>query len=321
MELITRVNIGKSAFTIDHGTPMLVVGSCFAQNVGRRLEEGLFDVAVNPAGVIYNPMSIARTLSLVIEGRKIDESELFCCDGIFHSWDFHSSMSSVDPQKAVEKINGSIIEAHELVNRVGVVILTFGSTRYYSLKENGRIVANCHKMPAGMFDLTDATDGEMFEAVDDVIKRLKKINSDVKVIVTVSPVRYKAYGYHESQVMKGRLLMLCDRLVGESDAQYFPSYEIMMDELRDYRYYDEDMIHPSELAVNYIFERFSECYFTELTCRLLKRAGRLTKRVNHRFMTDNVQQAEAFQNETREMARQLETECGQMRRAINKLLK
>lgn len=322
MEFFTRVNIEKPSFTVGYDTPMLVVGSCFAMNIGSHLEDCLFDVTVNPCGVVYNPMSIARTLSLVIDGREIDEDELFCHDGVFHSWDFHSSMSSVDSRKALEKINGSIESAHQQIKRAGVVILTFGSSRYYSLVESGRIVANCHKMPGSMFTLTDAGIEEMTRTMSEVIEKLKEINNDVRIILTVSPVRYKAYGYHESRLMKAKLLLMCDRLVEDGDGTvvYFPSYEIMTDELRDYRFYDEDMIHPSEVAVKYIFGRFADSYFTDTTRQLMKRAGQLKKRAAHRFLTDNLNQAEAFKNEIREMARKLETECPAMGRAIKKLL-
>lgn len=322
MEFFTRVNIEKPSFEVGYDTPLLVIGSCFAMNIGQHLEESLFDVTVNPCGVVYNPMSIARTLSLVIDGQKIDESDLFCRDGMYHSWDFHSSMSSVDPKKAVEKINGSIAEAHEQIQRSRVVILTFGSTRYYSLADSGRVVANCHKMPASAFTLTDAPIDEMTETMTDVIEKLGKINSEVRIILTVSPVRYKAYGYHESQLMKAKLLLMCDRLVKEGNrgVVYFPSYEIMNDELRDYRFYDEDMIHPSGTAVKYIFGRFADTYFSDQTKQLMKQAGQLSKRAAHRFLTDNNAQAEAFKSETREMARRLEVECPAMGRAIKKLL-
>lgn len=323
MEFFTRVNIEKPSFSVGYDTPMLVVGSCFAQNIGRKLEDGLFDVAVNPCGVVYNPMSIARALSIVIDNEQIDRSALFCHEGVFHSWDFHSSMSSVNPEKAVEKINGSIQEAHELIKRAGVLILTFGSSRYYRLADTGRIVANCHKMPGGMFSLIDAGIDEMTEVMTAAIDRLRKINEKVRIILTVSPVRYKAYGYHESQLMKAKLLLMCDLLVKDANGTigYFPSYEIMTDELRDYRFYDEDMIHPSEVAVKYIFERFANSYFTDGTKQLMKRGQQLTKRFAHRFLTDNREQAEAFMNDTCEMARQLEAECPGMGVAIKKLLR
>ncbi|MBD5379973.1 MAG: GSCFA domain-containing protein [Bacteroides sp.] len=323
MEFFTHVNTPKRNFEISYDTPMLVIGSCFAQDIGQRLEEGLFDVVVNPAGVVYNPMSMEQTLYRFFDCNFVKKEDLIVHDGMYHSWDFHTSLSSVDPDKAVEKINKAIVEANEMIKRVKVVILTFGSTRYYKLKNEGRIVANCHKMPSQRFELIDGTIDEISAPMMRVAARFRDINKDVKVIVTVSPVRYKAYGYHESQLMKSKLLLICDKLESmfPDNVIYFPSYEIMMDELRDYRYYEPDMIHPSKLAVKYIFNRFGECFFSDQTRSLLKKAEQLTKRVGHRFIGDNEAEAAHFKAETQKLAQQLINECAPMERSITKLMK
>ena len=275
MNFTTPVNI-KPNKTIDHNSRIVMLGSCFAENIGKKLIDCGFNVVMNPMGILYNPISIFSTLSRIIEGREFTENELFQHNGLWASFMHHGSFSHSDKSKALRLMNEKLHEGHKQLKNATHLIITFGSAEVY--EHNGLVVSNCHKLPSREFT-------HRLLSIDEIITSsisLSSLNPQLSTIFTISPVRYLGNGAHHGQINKATLLLATEQLCQTTGAKYFPSYEIMMDELRDYRYYAADMIHPSEIAVEYIFERFTATYLTEEAIRTAEEVLKIKKSLSHR---------------------------------------
>ncbi len=281
---------------IHHGVPMLMLGSCFTDNIGGHLASQLFDVEINPFGPLYNPLSILRAVKVLANGTKISADDIFMHEGRYQSFLFHSRYSGIsDKQATVSVMNGKIASASELLRRTKVVIMTLGTTKAYLLNDGGEVVANCHKLPASNFSIQTLDVEETVEALEETLSTIHAVNQDARLIFTVSPLRYLGDGAHAGQLAKATLLLAVDKVISfhPEMASYFPSYEIMMDDLRDYRFYAEDMRHPSDVAVKYIYELFSSTYFDEETAMIASEASRLTGRLAHRSFSLSMQDDQA----------------------------
>lgn len=273
MELMTRIDIPASEWKIAAGEKVLLVGSCFADEIGEKMVRGGFEAMVNPFGTLYNPASIAASLLRSISEKEytVDSVELIQSesDGMWHSWMHHSSFSSLDVATLVERINGTTHCVADFLREADVLIVTMGTAIIYRLKETGMLVANCHKQLDSLFVRERLNSYDIVDQWEMLLQLLESVNPKLKVIFTVSPIRHKRDGYHVNQVSKGILLQGVDEIVNgkssNSQCFYFPSYEIMMDELRDYRFYADDLVHPSSLAVQYIWERFTDTFCTNQT--------------------------------------------------------
>jgi hypothetical protein len=257
MEFRTKVEIPKASFEIPPCERMLFVGSCFADNIGKRFQEEKFRAQVNPFGVMYNPASILHT---------------------------------------VERLSQSFSKEENVPN---ISVFTLGTNHVYLLKETGEIVDNCEKRPQSLFEERQLNVEECASYLEKAIKILADLNASSRIILTVSPIRYRKYGYHGSQLSKSILLLAVEKVIKENpSACYFPAYEIMNDELRDYRFYKEDMLHPSEQAVEYIWERFSETYFSKETKDFLKEWKPLKEALNHRPFHPESDEYKQFMDKT-----------------------
>lgn len=277
--------------TIRHGEPILMLGSCFTDNIGKCLIDELFEANVNPFGPIYNPLSLVRAIETLAERRHLSPDELISHEGRYHSFLFHSRYSaSGDPQEVCDLMNRQIDDAAEFMRKCNVLILTIGTTKAYRLKESGETVANCHKIPVTVFESHSMTLSETIAALEMVYSLYRSVNPDGKLIFTVSPLRYLGDGAHAGQIAKATLLLAIDSVIAshKEDVSYFPSYEIMMDDLRDYRFYAEDMRHPSDVAVRYIYDIFKASYFDDETIKISAEASRLTRRLSHRSLSGNI---------------------------------
>ena len=270
---MTRIDIPASEWKIAAGEKVLLVGSCFADEIGEKMVRGGFEAMVNPFGTLYNPASIAASLLRSISEKEYtaDSVELIQSesDGMWHSWMHHSSFSSLDVATLVERINGTTHCVADFLREADVLIVTMGTAIIYRLKETGMLVANCHKQLDSLFVRERLNSYDIVDQWEMLLQLLESVNPKLKVIFTVSPIRHKRDGYHVNQVSKGILLQGVDEIVNgkssNSQCFYCPSYEVMMDELRDYRFYADDMIHPSEKAVEYIWQRFQDTYFDNKT--------------------------------------------------------
>lgn len=316
MEFRTTIEPLSQQGIIDHRKPIMLLGSCFSDNIGARLTAELFDVDVNPFGTLYNPESIASALRRIISDKPFSADELFQHEHRYHSFAHHSRFSSTNPDTALSLINNRLHRAHKQLQHAGTLIVTFGTAWVYRLRATGETVSNCHKLPAAMFTRTRLTTDEIVEVWSELMHRLKIFNPSLKTILTVSPIRHRADGAHGNQLSKSTLLLAADRL----PVDYFPSYEIMLDDLRDYRFYESDMIHPSDTAIEYIHDIFSQSYMTDATRKLARSCARITRRLSHRPMTDDNSAVERFNFSTKQILDSLLLSHPYLERAINNIL-
>ena len=285
MSFFTEIKIPEFPWKMDYSKSMMFFGSCFSENIGRKLIDLKFNVDLNPFGILYNPVSIANSLKILLEKRVFNENDLFQDQGIWNSFYHHSRFSDVDLETVLKMINDRIAISSDFLLKTDFLIITFGTSWVYELKKTGQIVSNCHKVPAAEFKHYRLGVYEITEAYRELLEDLWKFNPNLKVVFTVSPIRHWKDGAVENQVSKATLLLAIDRLLsgfGNSNCWYFPSYELMMDELRDYRFYAEDMLHISPVAIDYIFERFSKTIFADESMQLAKDVVKIRKAILHR---------------------------------------
>ena len=258
-----------------------MVGSCFVENIGEKLKEDKFNLVVNPFGIVFNPISIAETVLRCVNNDKFTEEELVPVGERWGSFSCHSSLCTRDKKSFVKQINSNLAKTHQQLKQGGVLILTLGTAWVYE-REN-KIVANCHKYPQKEFIKRLLSVGEIVYQFDLLIKELQQFSPNIRLIFTVSPVRHWKDGVVENSRSKSTLHLAILKLQEQySEIDYFPAYEIVMDELRDYRFYKEDMLHPSVVAVDYIYERFSEAYFSDETKQVITEVRKLNKALSHR---------------------------------------
>ena len=299
----TPTEITPLPLRLRHSDKLLVMGSCFAEHIGGRLEQMKFRTVVNPYGVLYNPLSIAEALTRLIEQRPFTEEELHeFPDGGWNTWLHHSRYSHPDKQEALLAINTNMKKAWCQLTEANTLIITLGTAWVYKLADTAMVVGNCHKVPERSFTRQRLQVREIVEALDAVIHRISKINPKLRVLFTVSPVRHLKDGLHGNQLSKSTLLLATDELckLHPERCHYFPAYEIVMDELRDYRFYAEDMHHPSAQAIDYIWLRLAQCAFSTQTMQYLKEYEPIRKGLLHRPLQANAEQ---------EKARRADLEC------------
>ena len=241
--LTTPVVAPQLPFKVDYSTGIVSLGSCFADEIGARLQEGDFHVEQNPFGALYNPASIAAAVRRLMEDREIGMDDLVEHEGLWHSWHHHGTVC-----------NDRIHLAHRALKEASLLMVTFGTA--WVFEKEGEIVANCHKLPPQMFVRRRMTVEEITALWQPLLQELAAYYPALNVLFTVSPIRHMADGAHGNQLSKSTLLLAVDELVGNTRCHYFPSYEIVLDELRDYRFYDEKMTHPTSVAVDVVWERF-----------------------------------------------------------------
>ena len=298
MRLTTPVHITPVQATIDYSDKILLLGSCFADNVGEKLQHHYFQTTINPFGTLYNPVSIAEAIRLA-KADAIECLPMVEWGGLWHSMTHHGVCSNANKGIAFQQCMASIANLRQALREASVVVITFGTAWIYEYSTqfpnvdnfSTKVVANCHKMPANWFVRRRLS-------VEDIVSVWQPlINSmpEKHWIFTVSPIRHIKDGLHENQISKAVLLQAVDYLTSNSaSASYFPSYEIMLDELRDYRFYAEDMLHPSQVAVDYIWQRFADSYFSSDTCKEMRVLHQLWRDRNHRFLHPESQEAQAF---------------------------
>ena len=278
IQFTTPVNFPKAAFQLHHQTPILLIGSCFTVSIGQKLLTNKFDVSLNPNGIIYNPISVFNTLQRIINNQLYTENELLQVNGKWVSLDYHGSFSSFNKKECLSNINQSLTQAHQKLLTAKTIIITFGSAWVYNYA-NKKIVANCHKIPAKEFKKRLLTVKEILAAFDTI----KAVTEHLNILFTISPVRHINDGLHENNLSKAVLHLAINNLVVQNkNCSYFPAYEIVIDELRDYRFFKDDLIHPTELAVNYVWKKFVHCFFDDNTKMLITEIEKIKAATNHR---------------------------------------
>lgn len=281
----TETEIPEFSKKMGYRHQSLMIGSCFAENIGIWLQDRCLPVVVNPFGILYNPISIANCLNLLITEKIFTNQELFFSNGVYNSFYHHSRFSESDPVKMVEQINRQAAEAYKTLKNSGHLFITFGTSWVFEHKMSGDIVSNCHKVPAATFNRYRLTVNQITDLWIPLIGAMKQLNPNLHLIFTVSPIRHLKDGAHENQLSKSTLLLAIDALIshfGKEVISYFPSYELLLDELRDYRFYAADMTHLSEIAIDFIRDKFVAAIIDSEANAILYEVDKILTALNHR---------------------------------------
>lgn len=283
MKFRTEFDIPADNLRIKYSDCIAMLGSCFVENISGKLVESGFRTDINSFGIIYNPSSVSNCIHQLIDRRIFSSEDLFQEKGIYHSFLHHSRFSSTNLETALFSINERIRFSSDFLQRANLLIVTFGTAFVYRLKSSGKIVSNCHKLPEHLFRYERLEISEIVSDWKNLLEKLNDFNPGLQILFTVSPIRHWKNGAHENQLSKSILLLAVDELVKSyKNCFYFPSYEILLDDLRDYRFYAEDMLHPSSQAINYIWGRFSEHYFDSDAKEKIKEWDAIQRELNHK---------------------------------------
>lgn len=307
MEFRTVIRTSENERWLRHSDAVMLVGSCFSDNVGLRLRQALVNTSINPLGTLYNPLSISAGMARIVANEGITGSELFQANGVWNSFDFHSRYSLADKDATLALMNRSIAQAHEHLKACKALVVTLGTSVVYRLKPGGDVVGNCHKVPQHRFTRSMAPVNEMSDALRRMVDNVHRFNPDAHIVFTISPIRHIADGLDVNALSKARLRVAVDEVLNCDDDRlsYFPAFEIMTDDLRDYRFYAADMLHPSDVAVNYIWQAFQATYFDDRSTQAIARCERVVKRLHHRPMSAAKESVERFNADTRQVVQNL----------------
>lgn len=289
------IDIPRPPRTVSYHDHMLMMGSCFTGNVGKALQDAKFSVLYNPTGILFDPLSVARHLDDLLEKRKYPDSDLFELNEVWSSWHHHSEFSSVDRSEALCKINSAIERGAAMLEKSSWLFITTGTAFYYELSNKGIAVTNCHKAPSSWFDKRLLSVEQICAALGRAIDKLLERNKDINIVFTVSPVRHVRDGVIESNRSKARLIEAAHALTEKySQAVYFPAYELVIDVLRDYRYYDADLVHPNAIATEHVFRSFCESYMDAATLDMMEEIRKIASAKGHRPQHPGTQQHREF---------------------------
>lgn len=306
MKWMTDLEIKPLAMPIDHSHHILMMGSCFTEHIGKELKNLKFNVLENPNGILFEAKSVCRSLNFYIQNKRYEVADLFELNELYHSWEHHSRFSHPNMQACLAKINASQEQASDYVKKADWLIITLGSSFAYRLLEPRRDVANCHKAPQKWFEKHLVPIDEQIALLDNTMHQLFHANSKLKIIFTISPVRHLRDGVVDNNRSKARLLETVHHLVEKFDRIfYFPAYELVVDVLRDYRFYDIDLAHPNYAATQFVLEKFSEFAFSNQTQALNEELKQLYVAMQHRPFHPTSQQHQRFLNAQLAKAREL----------------
>lgn len=290
MKLILNTELPRQQGYIDYSSSLISIGSCFSDSIGEKLSNSGFEIHVNPTGIIFNPASVLKVLQNALTN-SVHEAHVIERDESWLSYDFHSEISAESEDQLKQSIRKKNLELAAGLKTCTHLLITFGTAWAYQLKRTGEIVANCHKTNQVEFDKLLLNQDKLFGDWAHFIGELFEINPKLKILFTISPVRHAKDGLRENNVSKGILHELVYNLEAEfDDVNYFPSYEILIDELRDYRYYSSDLVHPSDVAVDYIWTKFQNSYFTDSAIEIVQLYAKLNQAKSHRFMNAGASQ-------------------------------
>ncbi len=291
MQFRTTVELPEYPFKLSHRDKLCFVGSCFAENIGQRFAQRKFNTLINPFGVLYNPLSVNHCLLSVLH-HTFDENQLIFHNGLWHSLAHHGSFSHTDKRHCLSGIKENLSHAQEHLLTSDYLLLTLGTAHVFEYNE--KPVANCHKLPSRHFTSRRLDTEEIVSHLTESIKQLRHINPQLNIIFTVSPVRYPQNGMNANSLSKATLLLAVEQLCQMDKTYYLPAYEILMDELRDYRFYADDMKHPSILAIDYIWKKMRHKLFSSATQQLCKTLEKLHAACAHRPFNTNPEAHEEF---------------------------
>lgn len=291
----TIIEFEPSQNKISYQTPVLFLGSCFTENIGNKMTELKLPTLVNPFGVLYNPSSVRQGLEILLDTRDFNEKDLDFYNEQWFSFYHDTEYSNTDKNSCLDNINASLNLSRKHLRKANYLLITFGTAWVYHYIKTGRIVSNCHKIPAKEFERRKLSVEDIFVQWAKLLNRIEDFNPDLNVIFTVSPVRHWKDGAIQNQLSKSTLILAIHKLKNLfENVEYFPAYEIMMDDLRDYRFYADDMLHPSKVAIDYIWENFSRTYFNTETSDIIKEVDKIIQARNHRPLNPDTDSHKKF---------------------------
>lgn len=283
-------------------------GSCFAIELSQKIERLHMPVFNHPFGIVFNPLSIASQVKRILDQKKYMAEDLWNHHGLFHSMDHHGKYSKSQASLVLDEINSGLETAYAQLRSTNVILITLGSAHYYTHKTSAQVVANCHKIPQSEFDKTCATIDEIVVALQECIDQILKLNKNIHFLFSVSPVRYLKDGFHENALSKSILMLAVEELCqSNSNVEYFPAYELFMDELREYRFTKADLVHPNQIAIDYIFSRFQSAYYDEESQEFISRMCKYNVMKDHKILHKDSEQFVAFQQQLREEMEKLKS--------------
>lgn len=294
MKLQTQIPLEKqSKNLIDYHSNLLLLGSCFVENIGKKLDYFKFQNLQNPFGILFHPKAIETIIAGAIEKRQYSEKDIFFYNEQWHSFDAHSKLSNPSKETILLNLNSQLGLTNQKIHKASHVIITLGTAWVYRFFTSKNIVANCHKVPQKQFSKELLSVEEIIQSLENMVCLMKKVNPELAIIFTVSPVRHFKDGYIENTQSKSHLITAIHSIL-KDNIHYFPSYEIMMDELRDYRFYAEDMIHPNNLAIEYIWNKFKEVWISEDSNKIMDEVDIIQKGQQHKPFNPNSESHLAF---------------------------
>jgi len=321
MNFFTKIDVPAADFKIDYTSRLAFFGSCFADNISAQFASRKFKVLANPFGTVYNPVSLASQTKAIADGKVFGEEDVFQdtrCDGLWHCWDAHSSLSGATKEECIAKLNAATTQARDFLRKADAVFITLGTAFVYYLKDSGKPVSNCHRQDPNLFTRRMISVDEATEAICETIASIRQLNPHAHIVFTVSPLRHMSDGAHGNNLSKATLQLAVNSAISNVTTvpsassgtfpavDYFPSYEIVMDELRDYRFYSDDMVHLSKTAEEYIFERMVDTYCSEKTRADIARVEKFMKMANHRIIGSDADKIRAFAEQQLACATELE---------------
>ena len=300
MKFRTSVPILEQEPKIDHTSKILLLGSCFVENIGEKLDYYQFQNLRNPFGIFYHPGAIGNFIKKVAEAYIYEEKDIFFHNEQWHCFDAHSCLNSSSKEELLLKLNDGLKGTYSFIKEATHIVFTFGTSWYYEEVKTGHPVANCHKLGQKIFKKKLLSVEEIREVFNNVLRSLLTINPELNIIFTVSPVRHLKDGFVENQQSKAHLLAGIHQIIASQNSTklntcfYFPAYEIMLDELRDYRFYDEDMIHPNSLAIDYIWSRFTEGWVDKKASEIFKPIETIHRGLGHKPFNENSEKHQEF---------------------------
>lgn len=303
----TEIRPTHAPYSVGYTDPMLFIGSCFTEYIGKKLESLKFPLVINPSGILYNPVSIAECLQRLVTAEKYTAEDLIFYNNIWHSFDHHGKFSGTDKNFVLRQINEALVHGSTVLQKAAFLFVTFGNAHVYRYKKTGKIVANCHKIPDTEFQFEMLSPGQIIETFNLAWQNIRRINPSVRLIFSISPVRYLRYGHTANQMGKSILFVAVHELLNEiPESVYFPAYEIMMDDLRDYRFYEPDMVHPNQVAVDYIWQYFCDTFFDETTLQLIRKIEQVVRALEHKPILPDTREFRQFIESTENRIRELE---------------
>ena len=310
MNFTTKIPISKSNSPIDYNSKIVSLGSCFAVNMAEKFDYFKFQNSCNPFGILFHPLAIEKIISKAINLDFFTEEDIFFHNERWHCFDVHSDLSNDNKEEFLQTLNELVKVTNRQITEASHIIITYGTSWVYSNKLSEKVVANCHKVSQNQFDKKILSVATIEKSIQNTIALIEKVNPNCAIIFTVSPVRHIKDGFSENQQSKSNLISAIHSTfdILHSTKGYFPSYEIMMDELRDYRFYAEDMLHPTQVAIDYIWERFCEASISESAFSTMEGVETIQKGLKHRPFNPNSESHLKFLNQLKSKISKLKSE-------------